>query len=148
MLQFTDSASDRWVVWSDGDLDNHDNDYGALSDERIKDNITDASSQWDDIKALRVRNFQRKDDIEQYGSGSAETHIGVIAQEVESAGMSGLIGTTKPSDFEINTLGIDEDDTVKRMKYSVLYMKSVKALQEAMIKIETLESKVEALENV
>ena len=36
---------------------------------------------------------------------------------------------------------------VKGVSYSVLYMKSIKALQEAMERIETLEAKVKALEN-
>ena len=35
----------------------------------------------------------------------------------------------------------------KSVKYSILYMKAVKALQEAMERIETLEAKVTALEN-
>jgi len=35
----------------------------------------------------------------------------------------------------------------KGVKYSILYMKAVKALQEAMAKIETLETKVKALED-
>ena len=35
---------------------------------------------------------------------------------------------------------------VKAVKYSVLYMKAIKALQEAQTRIETLESKVTALE--
>ena len=35
---------------------------------------------------------------------------------------------------------------VKSIGYSVLYMKAIKALQEAMTKIETLEAKVKALE--
>ena len=34
----------------------------------------------------------------------------------------------------------------KTVEYSVLYMKAVKALQEAMTRIETLEAKVAALE--
>jgi hypothetical protein len=34
----------------------------------------------------------------------------------------------------------------KAVKYSILYMKAVKALQEAMERIETLEAKVAALE--
>jgi hypothetical protein len=37
-------------------------------------------------------------------------------------------------------------ENVKGIKYSVLYMKAIKALQEAMAKIETLETKVAALE--
>ena len=35
--------------------------------------------------------------------------------------------------------------TTKTLKYSVLYMKAVKALQEAITRIETLESDVKAL---
>ena len=35
----------------------------------------------------------------------------------------------------------------KTVKYSVLYMKAIKALQEAMAKIETLETKVKTLED-
>jgi len=48
---------------------------------------------------------------------------------------------------------IDRDDdgnaletSTKSFKYSILYMKAVKALQEAMTRIETLETKVTALE--
>ena len=40
-----------------------------------------------------------------------------------------------------------ETATVKSMKYSVLYMKAIKALQEAQTRIETLEAKVTALES-
>ena len=36
---------------------------------------------------------------------------------------------------------------VKGVNYSILYMKAVKALQEAMTRIETLETKVAALES-
>ena len=35
---------------------------------------------------------------------------------------------------------------VKHIKYSILYMKAIKALQEAQTRIETLETKVAALE--
>ena len=38
-------------------------------------------------------------------------------------------------------------DTTKSVKYSVLYMKAVKALQEAMTRIETLETEVAALKS-
>jgi chaperonin cofactor prefoldin len=56
------------------------------------------------------------------------------------------------SSSEFGTL--NEDGTIKEIKtqvkkvgYSVLYMKAIKALQEAMAKIETLETKVKALED-
>ena len=42
----------------------------------------------------------------------------------------------------------EEKTLVKSVKYSVLYMKAIKALQEAMTRIETLEAKVAKLEGV
>ena len=41
----------------------------------------------------------------------------------------------------------DTNEKVKAIKYSVLYMKAIKALQEAQTRIETLETKVKALED-
>ena len=40
----------------------------------------------------------------------------------------------------------ENEDGVKSVKYSILYMKAIKALQEAMTRIETLETKVVTLE--
>ena len=156
-----DTGGARFIVYSDGDVKNHDNSYGSLSDERIKQNITDANSQWNDIKAIKVRNFKRKDDVRQYGEDKAKIQIGLIAQELESVSSS-LVDEAKPSSFDIlsssefGTLYQDGDDipegkeigdvkevkeNVKGIKYSVLYMKAIKALQEAMARIEALEAK-------
>ena len=132
----------------------------------MKTNIADANSQWDDIKALKVRNFEKKDDIELHGAGK-RVQIGVIAQELEAAGMNGLVKTGEPSELDIKhssdfgTLYEDGDtipegkkvgdiktttgEKVRSVKYSVLYMKAIKALQEAMAKIETLEADVKTL---
>jgi hypothetical protein len=97
---FDSSGSTRFLVAGDGDCQNHDNDFGAVSDERIKDNIVDASTQWDDIKALKVKKFERKDDITQHGQGN-NIQIGVIAQELEAAGMSGLVKQSDPMEDHI-----------------------------------------------
>ena len=139
-----------------GNVINSNNSYGQISDERVKQDIADASSQWDDIKAIRVRKFKLKKDVNK-DSDSAAFQIGVVAQEVESSGMSGLVSEERPneedvalhSDFgTIDGEGVfTEGEKVKSVKYSVLYMKSIKALQEAMARIETLEAKVTALEN-
>jgi len=162
-----DTTTARFGVYSDGDVLNHDNSYGAFSDERIKQDIRDSNSQWDDIKAVKVRNFKKKDDVRQYGDKAWE-QIGVIAQELEAAGMDKLIKHGNPSEGDIasdssfGTLYKDGDTIpegkkigdikeikaqVKKVGYSVLYMKAIKALQEAMAKIETLETKVKALED-
>jgi hypothetical protein len=150
-----DNVTARFGVYSDGDVLNHDNSYGAFSDERIKQDIRDSNSQWDDIKAVKVRNFKKKDDVRQYGDKAWE-QIGVIAQELEAAGMDKLIKHGDPSAADIISSSefgtLNEDGTIKEIKtqvkkvgYSVLYMKAIKALQEAMAKIETLEADVKTL---
>ena len=164
-IMCTDSTATRFQVNSDGDCKNHDNAYGAISDERIKQDIRDANSQWDDIKGLRVRNFKRKDDVRQYGENAWE-QIGLIAQETELVSPK-LIRETTPSESDLisdPSFGEIVDDTdapngdgtfakkirvdqnVKAMQYSVLYMKAIKCLQEAQTRIETLEAKVAVLE--
>tara|TARA_R100000278_G_scaffold108595_2_gene85487 strand:- start:639 stop:1616 length:978 start_codon:yes stop_codon:yes gene_type:complete len=124
-------------VKGDGDLQNTNNNYGAISDSKLKENIVDAGSQWDDIKEVRVRNYNFKSST---GYGT-HTQIGVIAQELEAVS-PGLVKESNDEDADGNSLGT----TTKTVSYSVLYMKAVKALQEAMDRIETLETKVAALE--
>ena len=128
------------VIEASGDLENQNNRYTGLSDERLKQDIVDANSQWDDIKALQVRKYRFINHVETMGD-DASVQLGVIAQELEASGMNGLV-KTKPID-ENDPDGPDR----KSVAYSVLYMKAVKALQEAMERIETLEAKVTALEN-
>jgi hypothetical protein len=128
----------RVRIFSNGNVVNTNNSYGAISDEKLKENIVDSGSQWDDIKALRVRKYSMKAD-----ALDAPNRLGVIAQEVEAAGMGGLVSETLDLDEETK----EELGTVtKQVNYSILYMKAVKALQEAMDRIETLEAKVAALE--
>jgi len=132
-----DSTTVRFIVRSNGNVVNANNSYGAISDEKLKENIVDSGSQWDDIKALRVRKYSMKED-----ALDAPNRLGVIAQEVEAAGMGGLVIESPDTDADLNDLGT----VTKSVNYSVLYMKAVKALQEAMERIETLEAKVAALE--
>ena len=121
-------------IMGDGDLLNTNNSYGQISDETLKQDIADAASQWADIKALKVRKFRFKD------NPTGNLQIGVIAQELEASGMNGLVKQIDLNQDE------DSEETIKAVKYSVLHMKAVKALQEAMERIEALETKVAALE--
>ena len=196
-LECLDNSALRLKIQSDGDVQNHDNSYGSTSDERIKQDIRDSNSQWDDIKAVKVRNFKKKDDVRQYGDNAWE-QIGVVAQELEAVSPK-LIRQGDPtasdilSDSSFGTLWTADDpetqdavdevlytaddqevidgaknvgdvkfqsksstkqigdvkeikDQVKQVNYSILYMKAIKALQEAQTRIETLENKVAALE--
>jgi hypothetical protein len=181
LLHVRNGGGHVFNVADSGNVQNVNNSYGSLSDERIKQDIADASSQWDDIKALKIRKYKLKKLVNRDGD-SAPTHLGVIAQELEASGMNGLVEENKPekedvalhSDFgtvvsgtadngatpiyEKDEEGNDTDKITgyedvftagqnkKEVKYSVLYMKSIKALQEAMTRIETLEAKVKTLE--
>jgi hypothetical protein len=129
-------VADRFIVRDSGNVVNANNSYGAISDIKLKENIVDANSQWSDLKALQVRNYNFKE-------GQTHTQIGLIAQEVKLVS-PGLVNESPDRDAEGNDLGT----TTKSVNYSVLYMKAVKALQEAMERIETLEAKVAALEGV
>jgi len=124
-------------VTSNGNVTNTNNSYGSLSDIKLKENIVDAGSQWDDLKAIQVRNYNFKEET----GHQTHTQLGVIAQEVELVS-PGLVTETPDRDDDNNDLGT----TTKSVNYSVLYMKSVKALQEAMTRIETLETANASLE--
>jgi hypothetical protein len=131
------TGTDVFLVWSNGNVVNTNNSYGAISDIKLKENIIDANSQWSDVKALQVRNYNFKEEIGQ----QTHTQIGLIAQEAELVS-PGLVFESPDRDAAGNDLGT----VTKSVNYSVLYMKAVKALQEAMERIETLEAKVAALE--
>ena len=121
------TTSPKFLVTGNGNTQNANNSYGSISDISLKENIVDANSQWDDIKNIKVRNFNFKESTGQ----ETYTQIGVIAQEIETVSPK-LVSTPK--------------EGIKTVKSSVLYMKAVKALQEAQARIETLEAKVSALE--
>ena len=124
---------DRFQLRSNGGLANVQSNNADLSDERTKKDITDTSSQYDFIKSLRVRNFKYKVD-----NDDDRVKTGVIAQEVESIDSS-LIDNTG----EFSTQYIDEDEEPAKMVYDKdIYFRAIKALQEAMEKIETLEAQM------
>jgi len=142
LLICVDSSTNRLVVDNRGNVTNVNNSYGAISDVKLKEQITNAPSQWNDIKSLTVRKYKMKEEVSAKGDSDALWKLGVVAQEVETAGMNGLVDESIDRDSDMADLGT----TTKSIKYSILYMKAIKALQEAMTRIETLETKVAALE--
>ena len=140
-MRCEDNGSIRLNIFKNGNIQNTNNSYGQISDVKHKENIVDASSQWDDIKNIKVRKFNFKE------SSGFETHtqIGVVAQELETIS-PGLIDTENDIEIDEETGKGTVTGTTKSVKYSILYMKAIKALQEAMTRIETLEAKVNTLE--
>jgi hypothetical protein len=124
-------------IYSNGNIQNTNGSYTTLSDVKLKENIVDAGSQWDDLKSIQIRNWNFKAET------GHETHrqIGPIAQELETV-CPGLVFETPDRDVDGNETG----EVTKGVNQSVLYMKAVKALQEAMERIEQLEAAVTALQ--
>jgi hypothetical protein len=129
---FNTGTSSFWV-YTNGNVTNTNNSYGAISDIKLKENIVDAGSQWDDFKAVRFRKYNFKEET----GHETFTQLGVIAQELELVS-PGLVTDSPDLDEDGNDLGT----VTKSVNYSVLYMKAVKALQEAMDRIETLEQRL------
>jgi hypothetical protein len=163
---YSDSAARYNVlIYSNGNIVNRNNSYGALSDQKLKQDIEDASSQWEDVKAMQFRKYRWKQDV--VADDSAPYQLGVIAQELEASGMSGLIEESPDREFYdevvLDSDGnpvVDEDgnnvteqkerltgESTKSVKYSILTMKALVALQEAMTRIESLEARITTLEN-
>jgi hypothetical protein len=127
----TTNGTQSFVVRTNGNVQNTNDSYGAISDIKLKENIVDAESQWDDFKAVRFRKYNFKEET----GHETFTQLGVIAQELELVS-PGLVTETPDLDEDGNDLGT----TTKSVKYSVLTKKALVALQEAMDRIEQLET--------
>jgi hypothetical protein len=121
------SSGDRFFVRTSGNVQNTNNSYGAISDQTLKQDIVPAGNQWEDIRSLQVKKYRFKDEPD------SPLQIGLIAQDVEQI---------SPGLVETNLNREDPSRSTKSIKYSVLYMKAVKALQEAMERIEVLEQRL------
>ena len=97
---YTQSSSNTQVfrVMGDGDVENANNSYGSTSDLKLKQDITDARSYWDDLKSLQFKKFRYKKDVEE--DADAPYRFGLIAQEVEPI-FPGIVKTNQ--DNEIKT---------------------------------------------
>ena len=162
-LRCEDTTNIKAIICSNGDFQSRTSSYGGISDVKLKQDIVDATSQWDDIKGLRVVKYRFKDEVA--ADPNYPSHLGVIAQEAEIVSPGLVFESPDFKNVEVPVLDdegnpvLDEDGNpqvtterqatgtvTKGVKYSILYMKAVKALQEAIERIETLEAKVAALE--
>ena len=120
-------------ITTNGFFQSRPNSYGSTSDERLKENIIDATPKLADIMQVRVRNFNYKDQ-------PGEKQLGVIAQELEEV-FPGLVHEIPNANPELT-----DSDTVKSVKYSVFVPMLIKAVQEQQAQIEQLKARVTALE--
>jgi hypothetical protein len=128
-----DTGATRAVIRSNGGLANFSANNVNLSDERVKAEIAPLGSYWDKIKALEVVTYKYRDQSHE------DDNIGVIAQQVESVA---------PEFVSNDGFGETPADGVplKSIYEADLHYATLKALQEAMARIEALEVEVAALE--
>ena len=126
----------RFYVQVNGGIANHSGNNVNLSDERMKKNITNMGSVYDTFKKFTFKDFNYIGD-----EASESKKHGLIAQDVETID-SDLI----TEDFKIAPDSEGNDVYRKALKEEQFMMIGMKALQEAMAKIEILEAKIAALE--
>jgi hypothetical protein len=127
-------GGNNFLVYSNGNTVNRNNSYGALSDVKLKENIVDATPKLDDLMRVQVRNYNLK-------SNPSQKQIGVIAQELEQV-FPAMVDESPDKDSEGNALGT----TTKSVKYSVFVPMLIKAMQEQQTLIESLTTRLTALE--
>jgi hypothetical protein len=150
-------GTDRLFIYSNGTVQNATGTYGTISDERLKQDIVDANSQWDDVKAIRFRKYRFKADVA--ADADAPFLLGVVAQEIEQTCPNLVDEHPDMEAVEVPVLDEDGNETgetrteqrptgtfTKSVKSSILLMKAAVALQEAMTRIEALETRLAALE--
>jgi hypothetical protein len=127
------ASASRFIIADSGNATNTNGSYGTISDAKLKENITDATSKLDKVNQLRVRNYNL--------IGSELKQIGFVAQEFEQVFPS-MVEESPDTDKDNNNLGT----TTKTIKTTVLIPILVKAIQEQQALIENLTTRLNALE--
>jgi hypothetical protein len=165
----TGGASPVMNVQNNGDLTNTNNSYGAISDLKLKENITDATPKLAGLMQVRIVNYNLKTD-------PAHKQIGVVAQELAQV-FPGLVDEspdceqqTKTREVEVPAVDevlddegnviteaieattrteeyteqVDLGTTTKSVKYSVFVPMLIKAMQEQQALIVDLQARLAA----
>jgi len=128
------TGTDKIYIFGNGNIQNVNNSYGALSDLKLKENIIDATPKLEKLNQVRIVNFNM--------IGDGQKQIGVIAQELEQIFPS-MVDESPDRDAEGNDLGT----TTKSVKYSVFVPMLIKAIQEQQALITSLTARITALES-
>jgi hypothetical protein len=132
----TGDSSYKYYFRANGGLANYSANNINLSDEREKKNIEDLSTTWDCLKHWKLKKFHYNQDKDQ-----TPKKYGVIAQQVQVF-CPEVISEWKEQEDE-------NGSTITRLavKEQQMMWMAIKALQEAQLRIETLEAEVAALKS-
>jgi hypothetical protein len=136
-LYFDDTSQQRFIVYSNGGISNFQANDVNLSDERTKKDIAPLESYWDKFKAIEIVKFKYKDQTHD------DYNIGVIAQQVEQVAPEFVDvdgWDNKAQSGQDGNANTNEQEPMKSIYTADLYHATIKVLQEAMAKIESLEA--------
>ena len=146
-LRLATSATERFRIASNGDLTATDTSIASNSDSRLKENIADYTYDISKFKQFQAKTFDWKNPEEHNGKTN---NRGFIAQEVAAIDNYWTDQIPIDSDKEDAKLITADSDgkhnayTLKLGKKDAMY---VSVIQQLITKIETLETKVKALED-
>ncbi len=133
-LSAADSTATRAEIRSNGGIANYSSNNVNLSDRNAKKDIAPAAGTWDCLKEWEIVNFRYKDQPD-----DAVLNMGVIAQQVAESCPEVITVFQEATEDQPEKLGVKDQQ--------MMWM-AIKALQEAQLRIETLEAKVATLEAV
>jgi hypothetical protein len=137
-LYCIDSVAERAKIRSNGGLANFSANNVNLSDRNLKKDISLAAGTWDCLKAWEIVNYRYKDQPD-----DADLNMGVIAQQIAESCPEVI---TVFQAAKQATKGLPAQEERIGVKEQQMVWMAIKALQEAMERIEQLEAKVNTLE--
>jgi len=140
------TLTEHFRIASDGTLTGTDTTIGSNSDSRLKENISDYAYDLAKFKQLAPKSFDWKNP---QAHGNKTGVRGFLAQDIEAVDNYWISKTSIESDDADASLIPDDSDGIKRPYTSKLTEKDamyVSVIKQLIAKIETLETKVSALE--
>ena len=125
-LYCEDATTLRASIRSNGGLANFSANNANLSDRNAKKDISSAAGTWDCIKEWEIVNYRYKDQPD-----DADLNLGVIAQQVAESCPEVITVFSEATEEQPEKLGVKEQQ---------MYWMAIKALQEAQVRIEQLET--------
>jgi hypothetical protein len=135
-----DTSAARFIVYSNGGISNYQANNTNLSDERTKKEIKPLESYWNKFKAIEIVKFKYKDQTHD------DFNIGVIAQQVEKVAPEFVDVDGWNNKTEGNEI-ISHEEPIKSIYTADLHHATIKVLQEAMAKIESMQKEIDTLKN-
>jgi hypothetical protein len=129
-----DATALRCEIRSNGGIANYSGNNVNLSDINTKKDISPAAGTWDCIKEWEIVNYRYKDQ-----SDDADLNLGVIAQQVAESCPEVITIFQEAKEATEDKPAQEERLGVKEQQ---MYWMAIKALQEAMGRIETLEQRL------